>query len=148
MYSFQKLCPVCSATWLSDALNMICMVQYEVCWLVENASTGRAPQQLTGLPFKYLSPISSALGYSHIGQLLWELLSTCIEACGMRSEKSEILYLSYLGQWSNLVKSSKSNSKILFCWDTLGCVLCAQQLTSSSGKSKADICTEAVWFLS
>ncbi len=51
MYSFQKLCPVCSATWLSDALRV---VQYEV-WEVGSASTGRAPQQITGSPFKYLN---------------------------------------------------------------------------------------------
>ncbi len=30
------------------------MVQFEVCWPVRSASTGRAPQQLTKLPFKYL----------------------------------------------------------------------------------------------
>ncbi len=30
------------------------MVQYEVCWPMGSASTGRAPQQLTGSPFKYL----------------------------------------------------------------------------------------------
>ena len=49
MYSFQKLCPVCSA------INVICMVQFEVCWPVGSASTGRAPQQLTESPFKYLN---------------------------------------------------------------------------------------------
>ena len=30
------------------------MVQYEVCWPIGSASTGRAPHQLTGSPFKYL----------------------------------------------------------------------------------------------
>ncbi len=50
IYSFQKSCPVCSATWLSDAL---CMVQYEVCWPVGTASASRAPQQLTRSSFKY-----------------------------------------------------------------------------------------------
>ncbi len=48
IYSFQKLYPVCSATWLRD------VVQYEVCWPMGSASTGRAPQQLTESPFKYL----------------------------------------------------------------------------------------------
>ncbi len=66
MYSLQKLCPVCSATWLSDAL---CMVQYEVCWLVGSASTGRMPQQLTRLPFKYLKypPISTKFKIHTLG---------------------------------------------------------------------------------
>ncbi len=70
MYSFQKLCPVCSATWLSDAhkpkkfrKNVICMVQYEVCWPVGSASTGAAPQQLAGSPFKYLNEESKQLVY-------------------------------------------------------------------------------------
>ena len=33
------------------------MVQYEVCWPVGSAQTGRAPQQLTISPFKYLNEI-------------------------------------------------------------------------------------------
>ena len=31
------------------------MVQYEVCWPIGSALTGRAPHQLTGSPFKYLN---------------------------------------------------------------------------------------------
>ena len=37
----------------------------------------------------------------------------------LRLDNSKFLYLSYLGQWSTLVKSSKCNSKILFWRDTL-----------------------------
>ena len=35
------------------------MVQYEVCWPMGSASTGRAPQQLTESPFKYLKSNSA-----------------------------------------------------------------------------------------
>ena len=34
------------------------MVKYELCWSMGNASTGRAPQQLTESPFKYLKVFS------------------------------------------------------------------------------------------
>ena len=48
-YSFQKLYPVCSV------VAEVLMVQFEVCWQMGSASTGRAPQQLTESPFKYLN---------------------------------------------------------------------------------------------
>ncbi len=52
IYSFQKLYPVSSATWLSDDLKP---KEYEVCWPMGRVPTGRAPHQLTESPFKYLN---------------------------------------------------------------------------------------------
>ena len=42
-------------------INVICMVQYEVCWPMGSALTGRAPQQLTKPPFKYLNWLWTAM---------------------------------------------------------------------------------------
>ena len=61
MYSPQKLYPLCSATWLSEALfhkmSTLSNLAYkrDLSWPMGSASTGRAPQQLTESPFKYLT---------------------------------------------------------------------------------------------
>ncbi len=78
MYSFQKLCPVCCA-------NVICMVHYEVCWPLGSASTGRAPKQLTGSPFKYLKAfIRKETGFTHLPP---GLLKGLVNACNKSYEK-------------------------------------------------------------
>ena len=35
-------------------INVICLVNYEVCWPMGSLPTGRVPQQLSTSPFKYL----------------------------------------------------------------------------------------------
>ena len=66
------------------------MVQFEVCWPVGSVPTGRAPQCLTGSPFKYLKHILYQNQY-------YKVLHINVRSCAPSGRTRTFLHILYGG---------------------------------------------------